>query len=90
MNYLRFHCVFLFVVFEVWLTSVVADISDPYKILDIGNKATLPDIRKAYKKLAKEWWDKHKNGAGRGWQNGLGGEIDILLFVLRPRIARAM
>lgn len=55
MNYLRFHCVFLFVVFEVWLTSVVADISDPYKILDIGNKATLPDIRKAYKKLAKEW-----------------------------------
>lgn len=32
-----------------------ADIGDPYRILGIGKKATLPEIRKAYKRLAKEW-----------------------------------
>lgn len=52
---LRAQSVFPFVVAICWLTSVLADISNPYKILDISNKATLPDIRKAYKKLAKEW-----------------------------------
>lgn len=30
--------------------------SDPYKILGIQKHATLQDIRKAYKQLAKEWW----------------------------------
>ncbi|CAH0604434.1 unnamed protein product [Chrysodeixis includens] len=30
-------------------------IGDPYKILGIHRKATLPEIRKAYRQLAKEW-----------------------------------
>ncbi|XP_072944107.1 dnaJ homolog subfamily C member 16 isoform X2 [Epargyreus clarus] len=30
-------------------------IGDPYKILGIHRRATLPDIRKAYRQLAKEW-----------------------------------
>lgn len=33
-----------------------ADIDDPYRILGIGKKASLPEIRKAYKRLAKEWY----------------------------------
>ena len=33
----------------------LANIGDPYKILGIQQKATLPEIRKAYKQLAKEW-----------------------------------
>lgn len=34
---------------------VLANLSDPYKILGIQNKATLQEIRRAYKQLAKEW-----------------------------------
>lgn len=34
---------------------VAADLGDPYKILGLDSKATLPEIRRAYKKLAKEW-----------------------------------
>lgn len=30
-------------------------IGDPYKILGINRKASLPEIRRAYKQLAKEW-----------------------------------
>ncbi|KAJ0180258.1 hypothetical protein K1T71_003662 [Dendrolimus kikuchii] len=30
-------------------------IGDPYKILGINRRATLPEIRKAYRQLAKEW-----------------------------------
>lgn len=31
-------------------------IGDPYKILGIHPKAALPEIRKAYRQLAKEWY----------------------------------
>lgn len=30
-------------------------IGDPYKILGIHRRANLPEIRKAYRQLAKEW-----------------------------------
>lgn len=51
---------FLFVCGFIWLVAsgphfASADINDPYQILGLTRKATLPDIRKAYKKLAKEW-----------------------------------
>lgn len=35
---------------------VCAELGDPYKILGIGEKATLQEIRRAYKQLAKEWY----------------------------------
>ncbi|CAG9585841.1 unnamed protein product [Danaus chrysippus] len=43
--------------------AVVAQkIGDPYKILGINQRATLPEIRKAYRQLAKEWHpDKNEN-----------------------------
>ncbi|RVE54952.1 hypothetical protein evm_000319 [Chilo suppressalis] len=34
---------------------VAQKIGDPYKILGIHRRATLPEIRKAYRQLAKEW-----------------------------------
>ncbi|XP_063892423.1 dnaJ homolog subfamily C member 16 [Helicoverpa armigera] len=34
---------------------IAQKIGDPYKILGINPKATLPEIRKAYRQLAKEW-----------------------------------
>lgn len=40
----------------VLVTLVAAQkIGDPYKILGIHRRATLPDIKKAYRQLAKEW-----------------------------------
>ncbi|KAJ2952479.1 hypothetical protein O0L34_g6797 [Tuta absoluta] len=47
----------------VWVLLAVAagplilaqKIGDPYQILGIHRKATLPEIRKAYRQLAKEW-----------------------------------
>lgn len=32
-----------------------ANLGDPYKILGIDRKASLQEIRRAYKQLAKEW-----------------------------------
>lgn len=29
---------------------------DPYKVLGVGRKSSQPEIKKAYKQLAKEWW----------------------------------
>ena len=44
------------VVTTVLFTLVTAQkIGDPYKILGVDRKATLPEIRKAYRQLAKEW-----------------------------------
>ncbi|XP_022819981.1 dnaJ homolog subfamily C member 16 [Spodoptera litura] len=43
-------------------------IGDPYKILGIHPKAKLPEIRKAYRQLAKEWHpdkNEHPNAAAR-------------------------
>lgn len=37
-------------------TAEAAAEHDPYRILGIGRKATQPEIRKAYKRLAKEWY----------------------------------
>lgn len=42
--------------------TVAQKIGDPYKILGIHRKASLPEIRKAYRQLAKEWHpDKNEN-----------------------------
>lgn len=38
------------------LNTVLADLGNPYKILGVNRKATLQEIRKAYKQLAKEWY----------------------------------
>ncbi|KAH9634817.1 hypothetical protein HF086_012231 [Spodoptera exigua] len=47
---------------------VAQKIGDPYKILGIHPKAKLPEIRKAYKQLAKEWHpdkNEHPDAAAR-------------------------
>jgi len=35
--------------------EVYGGLFEPYKVLDIHRRATVSEIRKAYKKLAKEW-----------------------------------
>lgn len=50
---MKFFALVLFWVFI--LNSVLADLGNPYKILGVNRKATLQEIRRAYKQLAKEW-----------------------------------
>ncbi|XP_053625163.1 dnaJ homolog subfamily C member 16 isoform X1 [Plodia interpunctella] len=47
----------LWVFLAIVLCAVVVaqKIGDPYKILGVHRKASLPEIRKAYRQLAKEW-----------------------------------
>lgn len=48
------YCVGVF--FVVSLAGVCfGNLGNPYKILGIEKKATITDIKKAYKQLAKEW-----------------------------------
>lgn len=41
-------------IFFVFLKEISC-LGNPYKILDIEKKATLAEIKKAYKQKAKEW-----------------------------------
>lgn len=50
------------VIFVLWFcvlhqcdVSAETILGDPYAILDVDRKASSQDIRRAYKKLAKEW-----------------------------------
>lgn len=43
------------VLFFLFLVCISARIRDPYKIIGVTRKADTQDIKKAYKKLAKEW-----------------------------------
>lgn len=43
-------------VFIILLADFSNSLGDPYKILGIPNSATIPEIRKSYKQLAKEWY----------------------------------
>lgn len=48
--------IFALLLFWVFiLNAVLADLGNPYKILGVNRKATLQEIRRAYKQLAKEW-----------------------------------
>ncbi|XP_050670634.1 dnaJ homolog subfamily C member 16 [Leptidea sinapis] len=49
----RWLCVLVMIVLCPLILS--QKIGDPYKILGIHRRASLPEIRKAYKQLAKEW-----------------------------------
>ncbi|GAB0090549.1 DnaJ homolog subfamily C member 16 [Sergentomyia squamirostris] len=54
-----FQSFFLVVLLTV---AVCANLGDPYKILGVGREASLQEIRRAYKQLAKEWHpDKSNN-----------------------------
>lgn len=43
-------------VFIVFLADFSNSLGDPYKILGIPKSATVTEIRKSYKQLAKEWY----------------------------------
>ncbi|CAG9095554.1 unnamed protein product [Plutella xylostella] len=45
----------LLVLTTLYMLCTCQKIGDPYKILGIHPKASLPEIRKAYRQLAKEW-----------------------------------
>lgn len=48
----------VFAALQLTLPVVAGDsLGDPYKILGVSKRATLQDIRKAYKHLVKEWWE---------------------------------
>lgn len=44
-------CVFFFLISEYLC------LDNPYKILGVDKKASLQDIKKSYKQLAKEWYN---------------------------------
>lgn len=54
MNYLKLLKLFLLLSIFIF-GPILAIVYDPYKILGIDKKATLQDIRRSYKQLAKEW-----------------------------------
>lgn len=50
---IKFFHIFLLLICFVFLEVTCTD--DPYGILGIERKATLTEVKKAYKQLAKEW-----------------------------------
>lgn len=56
---LRLTCILVTLLVVVFIYLPIAEASEPlgnpYKILGVNRHATLPDIRKAYKNLVKEW-----------------------------------
>lgn len=50
MNLTFFLCAIVFV-----FSPIVLCLGDPYKILGVGKKAELTEIKKAYKQLAMKW-----------------------------------
>lgn len=51
----------MFLAIVLCAVVVAQKIGDPYKILGVHRKASLPEIRKAYRQLAKEWYLSKKN-----------------------------
>lgn len=51
MNFRLFLCIGLALV----VLQEISCIGNPYKILGVEKKATLAEVKKAYKQLAKEW-----------------------------------
>lgn len=41
---------------NVILSYALGPLDDPYKILGVKKSSTVQELRKAYKKLAKEWY----------------------------------
>ena len=57
---------------------------EPYKVLDVHRRASLGDIRKAYKKLVKEWHpDKVAGDQGKKEAEGKFIEINRAYELLR-------
>lgn len=61
MNYKKFihHkwiVAFIIFIFFSEISIVSCNLGDPYKILGVSRHATLQEIRRAYKQLAKEWY----------------------------------
>lgn len=53
--------VLLFVALAILVQDALAKF-EPYKVLEVNRRASAPEIRKAYKKMAKEWHpDKNKD-----------------------------
>jgi DnaJ-class molecular chaperone len=46
---------FLYIGLVSVLILKISCLDNPYKILGVDKKAGLPEIKKAYKQLAKEW-----------------------------------
>ncbi|KAK6617912.1 hypothetical protein RUM43_014141 [Polyplax serrata] len=44
---------------NIALLSALGPLDDPYKILGVKKSSTVQELRRAYKKLAKEWWAMH-------------------------------
>lgn len=54
-KYIYLAIVLLLVTIFISSCSATANLGDPYKILGVNRHATTPEIRRAYKQLAKEW-----------------------------------
>ncbi|XP_055676696.1 dnaJ homolog subfamily C member 16 [Lutzomyia longipalpis] len=51
----------IFLIIVLFTVAGTANLGDPYKILGVGRHATLQEIRRAYKQLAKEWHPDKSN-----------------------------
>lgn len=54
----------VYILIVLYCVSVCFSLSDPYRVLGIHKSATAPEIRKAYKQLAKEWHPDKNNDPG--------------------------
>lgn len=51
---------------------------DPYRVLGVGRGSSQADIKKAYKRLAREWYVGGMWGGARVWGPGVGYRVTVL------------
>lgn len=49
------------VLFPLYLNEIFCQDEDLYKVLGVRQSATPEEIKKAYKSLAKEWYENYNN-----------------------------
>lgn len=63
----------LLLLLPLLLAAQAAPERDPYRVLGVGRSSSQADIKKAYKRLARQWYRAGPaagGGSGRAWGHG--------------------